>query len=59
MKTFRLIQAPTEKHFMTIEQIHEWLERYGFIVENEWGYYSGNPISENTDRAIIWAKTFY
>lgn len=49
-------EIPTEKHFVTIEQIHEWLEQYGFVVENEWGDYSGNSISENTNRAIIWAK---
>lgn len=49
-------EIPTEKHFVTIEQIHEWLEQYGFVVENEWGDYSGNSINENTNRAIIWAK---
>lgn len=49
-------EIPTEKHFVTIEQVHEWLERYGFVIENEWGDYNGNSISENTNRAIIWAK---
>ena len=49
-------EIPTVKHFVAIEQVHEWLEQYGFIIENEWGDYSGNPISENTNRAIIWAK---
>ena len=49
-------EIPTEKHFVTIEQVYQWLERYGFIIENEWGDYSGNSISENTNRAIIWAK---
>ena len=49
-------EIPTEKHFATLEQVHEWLERYGFVIENEWGDYQGNPISENTCRAIIWAK---
>lgn len=49
-------EIPTEKHFVTIEQVHEWLERYGFVIESEWGDYSGNPISEDTNRAIIWAK---
>lgn len=53
----RLIQEiPTEKHFATLEQVRKWLTRSGFIVENEWGDYRGNPINENTHRAIIWAK---
>lgn len=49
-------EIPTEKHFATIEQVREWLKRSGFVIENEWGDYQGNPISENTSRAIIWAK---
>ena len=53
----RLVQEiPTEKHFATLEQVRKWLTRSGFIVENEWGDYRGNPINENTHRAIIWAK---
>ena len=49
-------EIPTEKHFATLEQVREWLNRSGFVIENEWGDYHGNPISENTNRAIIWAK---
>ena len=49
-------EIPTEKHFATLEQVREWLNRSGFVIENEWGDYQGNPISENTHRAIIWAK---
>lgn len=49
-------EIPTEKHFATIEQVREWLKRAGFVIENEWGDYSGNPISEKTNRAIIWAR---
>ncbi len=49
-------EIPTEKHFVTLDQIREWLNRFGFVIENEWGDYHGNPISENTHRAIIWAK---
>ena len=47
---------PSTKHFATLEQIHQWLEVYGFIVEEEYGDYSKNPISEMTNRAIIWAR---
>lgn len=49
-------EIPVRKHFASLEQVHTWLERAGFVVENEWGDYQGNPISESTRRAIIWAK---
>ena len=47
---------PSTKHFATLEQIHQWLEDAGFIVEEEYGDYRRNPIRETTNRAIIWAK---
>lgn len=49
-------EIPVRKHFASLEQVHTWLERAGFVVENEWGDYRGNPISESTHRAIIWAR---
>lgn len=49
-------EIPTEKHFATLEQVHEWLSCSGFVVENEWGDYQRNSISENTHRAIVWAR---
>ena len=49
-------EIPNEKHFPHIEQVHGWLERHGFVIENQWGDYNRNPISEDTHRAIIWAK---
>lgn len=47
---------PTVKHFATLEQIHNWLNSAGLFVAEEYGSYSHEPISKNTDRAIIWAK---
>lgn len=44
------------KHFATLEQIHTWLKSAGFVIEQEYGDYNRNPISENTSRAIIWAR---
>jgi len=44
------------KHFATLEQIHNWLDFAGFVIEEEYGDYNRNPISENTSRAIIWAR---
>lgn len=49
-------ELPSKKHFASLEQVHDWLNSYGFIIEDEWGDYHRNPISENTNRAIIWAK---
>jgi SAM-dependent methyltransferase len=48
--------TPCLKHFATMEQIHKWLSNAGFIVEQEYGDYSRNPISETTYRAIIYAR---
>lgn len=47
---------PTKKHFITLQQIQEWLLNAGFVIEGEWGDYKRNPIGEDTDRAIIWAR---
>ena len=49
-------EIPSEKHFATLEQIHKWLAESGFVIEQECGDYKGNPISETTHRAIIWAR---
>lgn len=49
-------EIPVRKHYATLEQVREWMERAGFVIENEWGDYCNNPISENTNRAIIWAR---
>ena len=58
MKLILLViqSIPTMKHFAALEQVREWLTHAGFVIENEWGDYHGNPISESTNRAIIWAK---
>ena len=47
---------PTQKHFATLRQIQKWLLNFGFVIEGEWGDYERNPLSEETNRAIIWAK---
>lgn len=46
----------SSKHFATLEQIHGWLSANGFVLQEEYGGYSRNPISEGTSRAVIWAK---
>jgi len=54
--TYIVQEIPTEKHFVCPEQVREWLEQAGFTIEFECGDYQGNPISEKTSRAIIWAR---
>lgn len=49
-------EIPSEKHFASLEQIHQWLLDAGFVIEAEYGDYNCNLISESTNRAIIWAK---
>lgn len=48
-------EMPSVKHFVKLEQIHTWLAEEGFCIQNEYGDYAGNPISEATGRAIICA----
>ena len=49
-------EIPSEKHFASLEQIHKWLDEAGFVIEQECGDYQGHPISEMTNRVIIWAR---
>jgi len=49
-------EIPSSKHFATLEQILTWLLAAGFIIEEEYGDYNRNPISEHTDKAIILAR---
>ena len=44
------------KHIPTLLQVHEWLDEAGFEIVREYGDCNGNPISDTTHRAIIWAK---
>lgn len=50
------IREKWEKHIPTLEQVRKWLTDYGFVIDKEFGDYSGSPISEKTCKAIIWAK---
>ncbi len=50
------IDGVTVKHIPTLEQVHLWLDEAGFIIEQEYGDYEKNPISENTCRCIIYAR---
>lgn len=45
-----------QKYIPTLEQVHFWLDKAGFAIEQEYGDYHRNPISEHTCRCIIYAK---
>jgi len=47
---------PSQKHFATLKQLHEWLHDAGFIIEHEYGNYNKDPISDKTHGAIIYAQ---
>ena len=48
--------TPERKHFVEVAQVRNWLENAGFEILNEWGDYCKKPISNQTSRAILWAK---
>ena len=44
------------KFIPSIAHMKSWVTQAGFSVELSYGDYSGNPIGENTSRAIYWAR---
>lgn len=44
------------KHIPTLNEVTSWLTETGFTIQKLYGDHSGNPITENTHRAIIWAE---
>ncbi|MBO8160244.1 MAG: class I SAM-dependent methyltransferase [Thermosipho sp. (in: Bacteria)] len=44
------------KYVPTIQETEQWIINAGFIIEQKYGNYEGDPISEITRRAIYWAK---
>lgn len=54
--TQKIMNGWSRKHIPTLAQVHSWLDEAGFTIEQEYGDYFKNPISEKTFRAIIYAK---
>lgn len=50
------IEYTSVKHFPTLKQVKKWLDKVGWEIENLYGDYAKNPVSETTKRAIVWAK---
>ena len=44
------------KHFPAFSTIQDWLIEAGFEIESAAGNFAGDPITDETDRAVIWAK---
>ena len=51
-----IFEKKSAKHILTLQNVHDWLDYYGFVVEQEYGDYDKSPISESTHRAIIYAR---
>jgi len=47
---------PSHKHFATLEQLHSWLNNAGFSIEQQYGNYKRDPISDKTRGAIIFTR---
>jgi hypothetical protein len=44
------------KYIPNLDEVTAWLKDCGFAIKQVYGDYSGHPISEKTNRAIIWAQ---
>ncbi|MPN25949.1 hypothetical protein SDC9_173370 [bioreactor metagenome] len=51
-----VFECKTSKHIPTLRQVRDWLTEFGFRIEQEYGDYDRNPVSELTHRAILYAK---
>jgi SAM-dependent methyltransferase len=51
-----IYEYTVNKRIPSLMDIKKWLKEYNFVIEQEYGNYVGDPISEKTNRAIIYAK---
>jgi SAM-dependent methyltransferase len=45
-----------QKHPVSTAEVQSWLERHGFVIEHLYGDRKGNPYSNESSRAIFWAR---
>lgn len=45
-----------QKHPVSEGEVRGWLEKHGFIIEQEFGDREGNPYTDQSPRAIFWAR---
>jgi hypothetical protein len=51
-----IINGHAKEYIPTLDDIKEWLSENNFNIEQIYGNYKMDPISENTNRGIIYAK---
>ena len=49
-------EFPCQKHYVSLDQLHDWLQEAGFTIEQEYADYHRNPIDDNSIRVIIYAR---
>lgn len=54
--SFKVTSYVQQKHPVSAAEVREWLEKYEFVVEAVYGDRSGSPYTEQSDRAIFWAR---
>ena len=45
-----------QKHPVSMDEVKNWLESNGFIINNIYGNWTGNPYDDKSPRAIFWAQ---
>jgi SAM-dependent methyltransferase len=45
-----------QKHAPSAAEVRSWLEGHGLSIEGQLGDYQGAPCSQNSERAIFWAR---
>ena len=52
----RRVEYLGRKHPVSGREVTGWLSKYGFEILQVYGDRQGNPYTENSDRAIFWAR---
>lgn len=52
-------QFTQQKHPVSKVEVQTWLEKHGFEILEVFGDHEGNPYSQNSQKAIFWARRKY
>jgi len=47
------------KHYPSISKLRNWVAEAGLEIESEAGNYDGDPVTEQTEWAVVWAKKVF
>jgi len=50
------VEYVQQKHPVSAVEVQTWLEKYGFVIEETFGDRAGNPYTDQSERAIYWAR---